>query len=131
MASVRWEIHRGTSKQERGPVWIVASPLPWPIVNSTSQVESRSLRVAASVSVARGTRFGLNGAKIVIGDKRRLTRKSAYTAAARFLCDDQYCSRYIGGTRGKGEVNTSTNRFDFVPCKIGPIRLRSNIVIGA
>ena len=54
MASVRWEILRGTSKQEWDPVWIVASPLPWPIVNSTSQVESRSLPVAASAPVARG-----------------------------------------------------------------------------
>ena len=26
-----------------------------------------------------------------------------------FLCNDQYCSRYIVGTRGKGEVNTGTN----------------------
>jgi sulfatase modifying factor 1 len=26
-----------------------------------------------------------------------------------FLCTDQYCSRYIVGTRGKGEVTTGTN----------------------
>jgi formylglycine-generating enzyme len=26
-----------------------------------------------------------------------------------FLCTDQYCSRYIVGTRGKGEINTGTN----------------------
>jgi formylglycine-generating enzyme required for sulfatase activity len=26
-----------------------------------------------------------------------------------FLCTDQYCSRYMVGTRGKGEVNTGTN----------------------
>jgi formylglycine-generating enzyme len=30
-----------------------------------------------------------------------------------FLCDDQYCSRYIVGTRGKGEVNTGTNHLAF------------------
>jgi len=29
------------------------------------------------------------------------------------LCNDQYCSRYIVGTRGKGEVNTGTNHLGF------------------
>jgi len=26
-----------------------------------------------------------------------------------FLCTDQYCSRYMVGTRGKGEVSTASN----------------------
>lgn len=30
-----------------------------------------------------------------------------------FLCTDQYCSRYMVGTRGKGEVNTGTNHVGF------------------
>jgi formylglycine-generating enzyme len=30
-----------------------------------------------------------------------------------FLCTDQYCSRYIVGTRGKGEVSTGTNHLCF------------------
>ena len=30
-----------------------------------------------------------------------------------FLCSDQYCSRYIVGTRGKGEVTTGTNHLGF------------------
>jgi len=30
-----------------------------------------------------------------------------------FLCNSQYCSRYIVGTRGKGEVNTGTNHLGF------------------
>jgi len=30
-----------------------------------------------------------------------------------FLCTDQYCSRYILGTRGKGEVSTGTNHLGF------------------
>src|SRR6266496_3333026 len=30
-----------------------------------------------------------------------------------FLCNDQYCSRYIVGTRGQGEVNTGTNHLGF------------------
>ena len=30
-----------------------------------------------------------------------------------YLCTDQYCSRYIVGTRGKGEINTGTNHLGF------------------
>jgi formylglycine-generating enzyme required for sulfatase activity len=30
-----------------------------------------------------------------------------------FLCTDQYCSRYLVGTRGKGEVSTGTNHLGF------------------
>jgi sulfatase modifying factor 1 len=30
-----------------------------------------------------------------------------------FLCTDEYCSRYIVGTRGKGEINTASNHVGF------------------
>jgi formylglycine-generating enzyme len=30
-----------------------------------------------------------------------------------FLCNDQYCTRYIAATRGKGEVNTGSNHLGF------------------
>jgi formylglycine-generating enzyme len=30
-----------------------------------------------------------------------------------FLCTDQYCSRYMVGTRGKGEMSTGTNHLGF------------------
>jgi formylglycine-generating enzyme len=30
-----------------------------------------------------------------------------------FLCTDQYCSRYIVGTRGKGDPDTATNHLGF------------------
>jgi formylglycine-generating enzyme len=30
-----------------------------------------------------------------------------------FLCTDRYCSRYIVGTRGKGEISTGTNHLGF------------------
>ena len=30
-----------------------------------------------------------------------------------FLCTEQYCSRYMVGTRGKGEVSTGTNHLRF------------------
>jgi len=41
------------------------------------------------------------------GVKKRVHRGGS------FLCTDQYCSRYMVGTRGKGEVTTGTNHLGF------------------
>jgi sulfatase modifying factor 1 len=40
-------------------------------------------------------------------DKKKVHRGGS------FLCTDQYCSRYVVGTRGKGEVSTGTNHLGF------------------
>jgi sulfatase modifying factor 1 len=39
-----------------------------------------------------------------------------------FLCSDQYCSRYIVGTRGKGEVSSSTSHCGFRCLKPAGVR---------
>jgi sulfatase modifying factor 1 len=41
------------------------------------------------------------------GQPKRVQRGGSY------LCSDQYCSRYIVGTRGKGEVSSATNHIGF------------------
>jgi formylglycine-generating enzyme required for sulfatase activity len=41
------------------------------------------------------------------GVKKRVHRGGS------FLCTDQYCSRYMVGTRGKGDVGTGTNHLGF------------------
>jgi formylglycine-generating enzyme len=41
------------------------------------------------------------------GESKRVHRGGSY------LCTDQYCSRYIVGTRGKGEISTGTNHLGF------------------
>jgi sulfatase modifying factor 1 len=41
------------------------------------------------------------------GTKKRVLRGGS------FLCTDQYCSRYMVGTRGKGEVASGTNHLGF------------------
>ena len=41
------------------------------------------------------------------GVKKRVQRGGSY------LCTDQYCSRYMIGTRGKGEETTGTNHLGF------------------
>ena len=41
------------------------------------------------------------------GVKKRVHRGGS------FLCTDQYCSRYMVGTRGKGEADTGTNHLGF------------------
>jgi formylglycine-generating enzyme len=38
-----------------------------------------------------------------------------------FLCTDEYCSRYMVGTRGKGDVSTGTNHLGF-RCVSSPAR---------
>lgn len=40
------------------------------------------------------------------------TRKRVHRGGS-FLCTDEYCSRYIVGTRGKGDVDTGTNHLGF------------------
>ncbi len=40
-------------------------------------------------------------------EKKRIHRGGS------FLCTDQYCTRYMVGTRGKGEVNTAANHLGF------------------
>ncbi len=34
-----------------------------------------------------------------------------------FLCSDEYCTRYMIGTRGKGDINTASNHTGFRCCK--------------
>ena len=41
------------------------------------------------------------------GEKKRVQKGGS------FLCTDQYCSRYMVGTRGKGEVTTGCNHLGF------------------
>jgi len=41
------------------------------------------------------------------GEKKRVHRGGS------FLCTDQYCTRYMVGTRGKGEFSTGTNHLGF------------------
>ena len=46
------------------------------------------------------------------GVKKRVHRGGS------FLCTDQYCSRYMVGTRGKGDVGTGTNHLGFRCVKV-------------
>jgi sulfatase modifying factor 1 len=46
-------------------------------------------------------------------DPAEPTEKKKVHRGGSFLCTDQYCSRYVVGTRGKGEVSTGTNHLGF------------------
>src|SRR5271163_3201010 len=46
-------------------------------------------------------------------DPAETSEKKRAHRGGSFLCTDQYCSRYIVGTRGKGEVTTGTNHLSF------------------
>ncbi len=53
------------------------------------------------------------------GEKKRVHRGGS------FLCTDQYCSRYMVGTRGKGEISTGTNHLGF-RCVMPLVKQASN-----
>jgi formylglycine-generating enzyme required for sulfatase activity len=42
-----------------------------------------------------------------------------FSAPGSFICTNQYCTRYMVGIRGKGEVNTGTNHVGF-RCALAP-----------
>ena len=46
-------------------------------------------------------------------DPSEPTEKKRVQRGGSFLCTDQYCSRYMVGTRGKGEGSTGTNHLGF------------------
>jgi formylglycine-generating enzyme required for sulfatase activity len=46
-------------------------------------------------------------------DPAEPTEKKRVHRGGSFLCTDQYCSRYMTGTRGKGEVTTGSNHLGF------------------
>ncbi len=52
-------------------------------------------------------------------DPAEPTEKKKVHRGGSFLCTDQYCSRYMVGTRGKGEISTGTNHLGF-RCVISP-----------
>jgi|KBSMisStaDraftv2_1062788.scaffolds.fasta_scaffold08546_1 formylglycine-generating enzyme required for sulfatase activity len=66
------------------------------------------LRLAAHGGVARNPQ----GPSSPL-DPSEPTEKKKVHRGGSFLCTDQYCSRYIVGTRGKGEVSTGTNHLGF------------------
>jgi len=43
-----------------------------------------------------------------------------------FLCTDQYCTRYMVGTRGKGEVSTGSNHLGFRCVQSPLVRTQAN-----
>ena len=51
-------------------------------------------------------------------DPSEPTEKKRVHRGGSFLCTDQYCSRYMVGTRGKGESSTGTNHVGFRLVKI-------------
>jgi len=53
-------------------------------------------------------------------EKKRVQRGGS------FLCTDQYCTRYMVGTRGKGEVTTGSNHLGFRCVKSAPQQTHSS-----
>lgn len=65
-------------------------------------------RLAATSGVARNPQ----GPESSFDPEEPRERKRVMRGGS-FLCTDQYCSRYMVGTRGKGDVSTGTNHLGF------------------
>jgi formylglycine-generating enzyme required for sulfatase activity len=65
-------------------------------------------QLAAAGSIARNPR----GPDTPFDPSEPREKKRVHRGGS-FLCTDQYCSRYMVGTRGKGEVSTGTNHLGF------------------
>jgi formylglycine-generating enzyme required for sulfatase activity len=53
--------------------------------------------------------------KKCLGGGPGATEKKRVHRGGSFLCTDQYCTHYMVGTRGKGEMRTASNHVGF-PC---------------
>jgi sulfatase modifying factor 1 len=69
--------------------------------------------LAATATVARGP----NGPATSFDPSEPGVKKRVHRGGS-FLCTDQYCSRYMVGTRGKGDVGTGTNHLGFRCVKV-------------
>jgi sulfatase modifying factor 1 len=59
-------------------------------------------------------------------DPAEPTEKKRVHRGGSFLCSDQYCSRYMVGTRGKGEVTTGSNHLGFRCVKPPAVQASTN-----
>jgi formylglycine-generating enzyme len=64
------------------------------------------------LAAARGVTRNPHGPDAPYDPAEPTEKKRAHRGGS-FLCTDQYCSRYVVGTRGKGEVSTGTNHLGF------------------
>ena len=71
------------------------------------QVDQRlvSPRLLSAVSGVRGVTRNPKGPDTSFDPAEPNEKKRVHRGGS-FLCTDQYCSRYVVGTRGKGEVTT-------------------------
>ncbi len=64
------------------------------------------------VAKARGVAINPQGPETSFDPQEPGIKKRVHRGGS-FLCSDQFCSRYIVGTRGKGEISTGTNHLGF------------------
>ncbi len=79
----------------------------WEWVNDWYQADYYA-QLAAAGGVARNPQ----GPEVSF-DPAEPTEKKRVHRGGSFLCTDQYCTRYMVGTRGKGELTTSSNHVGF------------------
>jgi sulfatase modifying factor 1 len=66
----------------------------------------------AQIAAGGGVTRNPKGPETPLDPSEPTEKKRAHRGGS-FLCTDQYCSRYMVGTRGKGEVSTGTDHLGF------------------
>ena len=101
-ASRRWRSSRRTA----------TASTTWPATSGSGPatgIVPTTTRSSRPPDASRATRTGPTRPSI----PREPTEKKRVHRGGSFLCTDQYCSRYMVGTRGKGESSTGTNHVGF------------------
>jgi formylglycine-generating enzyme required for sulfatase activity len=66
----------------------------------------------AQLAKAGGVTRNPQGPKVPFDPAEPMEQKRVHRGGS-FLCTDQYCTRYMVGTRGKGEATTGSNHLGF------------------
>lgn len=77
-------------------------------------VKSKTVRKPQSVARARMLLLVVISLTVLTREQKRVHRGGS------FLCTEEYCTRYMVGTRGKGEVRSASNHLGFRTVKDSP-----------
>ena len=100
--SRRWRSFRRTA----------TASMTWPATSGSGSATGIARTTTAQLAATGGVARNPQGPADSFDPGEPGVKKRVHRGGS-FLCTDQYCSRYMVGTRGKGEVSTGTNHLGF------------------
>ena len=100
------------SRRWRGSRRTVTAFTTWPETYGSGQATGIATTYYASLAAANGIARNPKGPDSSSDPSEPGVPKRVHRGGS-YLCTDQYCSRYMVGTRGKGESSTGTNHLGF------------------